>query len=158
MEKVFPGFRRPHVCKTMCSYDARPIFISINKNAVDDVLDTYGPERVAMVLAATIQTKSWDGRFSPQNKDWAFTVKMPDSQPEASYDRRDAYAVTSHPAMLDGFINLARKEIQERSRASVREELKMPAISTLNPISRPKEMEGCVRGMEEIWVLCTFPG
>ena len=31
-KKVFPGFRRPHVCKTMCSYDARPIFISINKN------------------------------------------------------------------------------------------------------------------------------
>lgn len=29
---MFPGFRRPHVCKTMCSYDARPIFISINKN------------------------------------------------------------------------------------------------------------------------------
>ncbi len=34
----------------------------------------YGSERVTMVLAATIQTKSWDGRFSPQNKDWAFTI------------------------------------------------------------------------------------
>ena len=115
--------------------------IRLNRHAVDGVLDTYGSERVAMVLAATIQTKSWDGRFSPQNKDWAFTIQMPDSQPEAGYDRRDAYAVTSHPAVLDGFINLARKEIQERSRASVREELKMPAISTPNPVSRPKEME-----------------
>ena len=29
---VFSGIRRPHVCKAICSYDARSIFISINKN------------------------------------------------------------------------------------------------------------------------------
>ena len=55
----------------------------LNKHAVTECWISYGPERVALVLAATIQTKSWDGRFSPQNKDWAFTIQMPDSQPEA---------------------------------------------------------------------------
>lgn len=115
--------------------------IRLNRSAVSDVLSQFSPERVAMVLAATIQTKSWDGRFSPQNKDWAFTVRMPDSRPDMNYDRRDAYAVTTHPAVLDGFIALARKEIQERSRASVRDELKRPAVSVPKPAVRRDEME-----------------
>ena len=103
--------------------------IRLNKSAVSDVLAKFSSERVAMVLAATVQTKSWDGRFSPQNKDWAFTVRMPESRPDMNYDRRDAYTVTTHPAVLDGFITLARKEMQERSKISVRDELNRPVDS-----------------------------
>ena len=115
--------------------------LRLNRSAVSDVLTKFSPERVAMVLAATVQTKSWDGRFSPQNKDWAFTVRMPDSRPDMNYDRRDAYAVTTHPAILDGFITLSRKEIQERSRGSVRDELKRPSVSVPKPAVRHDEME-----------------
>ena len=107
--------------------------IRLRKTAADEVLDTYGAERVSLVLAATVQTKSWDGRFSQQNKDWAFTIRMPDNRPEMDYDRRDAYAVTSHPAVLDGFINLARRGIQERSKVSVRDELNHAQVSIPKP-------------------------
>ena len=111
--------------------------IRLRKTAADEVLDTYGAERVSLVLAATVQTKSWDGRFSQQNKDWAFTIRMPDNRPEMDYDRRDAYAVTSHPAVLDGFINLARRGIQERSKVSVRDDVPEEIVR--------KAMAACVK-------------
>ena len=76
-------------------------------------MEKYGPERVSLVLAATVQVKSWDGRFSSANKDWAFTFDFPEAKDDLGFDRRDNYAVTSHPAILDGFINLARQKIRE---------------------------------------------
>ena len=105
----------------------------LNTQAVDEVMDKFGPERVSLVLAATVQLKSWDGRFSPQNKDWAFTVRMPDTQTTMNYDRRDAYAVTSHPAVLDGFITHARRVIQERQKTSIRDELNKPVVQAPKP-------------------------
>ena len=113
----------------------------LNKSAVTEVLDQYGPERLSLVLAATVQVKSWDGRFSQQNKDWAFTVKMPDSRPDMNYDRRDAYAVTSHPAVLDGFISHARREMQDRRRSSVLEELKNPPVQSHKSVPRQESLE-----------------
>lgn len=113
----------------------------LNKSAVTEVLDQYGPERLSLVLAATVQVKSWDGRFSQQNKDWAFTVKMPDSRPDMNYDRRDAYAVTSHPAVLDGFISHARREMQDRQRSSVLEELKNPPVQSHKSAPRQESLE-----------------
>ena len=105
----------------------------LSKQAVDEVLDKFGTERVALVLAATVQLKSWDGRFSQANKDWAFSVRMPDTQSAMNYDRRDAYAVTSHPAVLDGFISHARKVIQDRQLPSIRDELNKPVIQAAKP-------------------------
>ena len=113
----------------------------LNKSAVTEVLDQYGPERLSLVLASTVQIKSWDGRFSQQNKDWAFTVRMPDSRPDMSYDRRDAYAVTSHPAVLDGFISHARREIQDRQRPSVLEDLKKPPVQSHKPTPVHESLE-----------------
>ena len=66
------------------------------------------------MLAATVQMKAWDGRFSSANKDWAFIFDFPEPVNEAGFDRRDSYAITTHPAVLDGFINLVRQKIRER--------------------------------------------
>ena len=145
--KELEQFRNSHVENINCK---KAIEESISKNfdgfrlarhAVTDVIDQYGPDRVALVLAATVQLKNWDGRFSNQNKDWAFTVRMPDSRGNASYDHRDAYAVNSHPAVLDGFVSIARKEIAERSKMSIRDELKQPAVSMPKPADKQNEME-----------------
>ena len=67
-------------------------------------------ERVAMVLANTVQLQDWDGRYSRRNKEWAKTI--PNDNPETV---RCGYALNSHPAVLDGFIDLVRVE-QQRSR------------------------------------------
>ncbi len=113
----------------------------LRKTVANGVLDKFGAERVALVLAATVQTKSWDGRFSQQNKDWAFSIRMPENRPDIDYDRRDAYTVGSHPAVLDGFINHARREMKERSKTSISSDLKQPVINTPKPGKKQTELE-----------------
>ena len=72
------------------------------------VLDEYGYKRTERVLAATLQELSWDGRFSPANKQWAERRYIPQ-------DERHNAAITirSHPAVLDGFVDLYRKAYQK---------------------------------------------
>ena len=112
-------FRQSHQANIACKKDIEEAIsknfdgMRLNKRAVTEVLEKYGPERVGLVLAATVQTKEWDGRFSPSNKDWAFTFDFPDTKTALGFDRRDDYAVTSHPAVLDGFITGIRNEIRE---------------------------------------------
>lgn len=91
---------------------------TLNPEAAKQILSEYGVKRVAYVLASTVQVKSWDGRFSEQNKSWAesvFTV----SDIRSGVDRRTNYAVQSHPAVLDGFIRQVRQEIKEMEQAKV---------------------------------------
>ena len=63
------------------------------------VIEDFGFKRVGWVLAATLQQKQYDGRFSPQNKTWAASTFIPPS------DRNYEFTVESHPAVLDGFVN-----------------------------------------------------
>ena len=101
----------------------------LDRKAIDGVMERYGSERVSQVLAATVQVKAWDGRFSSANKDWAFTFDFPDPVNDMGYDRRDSFAVTSHPAVLDGFINLVRQEIKNMEHA-VMDEKKYAVLLT----------------------------
>ena len=103
--------------------------------------ERFGAERVALVLAATVQTKSWDGRFSSANKDWAFSFDFPDPVNELGFDRRHDYAVETHPAVLDGFINLVRQEIRAMEHP-LEKETAAEAKETLNPakpVKKPDE-------------------
>ena len=111
-------YRKSHFANIDCKKDIE-LAISenfdgfrLNKRAAEEIIAKYGPERVSIVLAATVQVKEWDGRFSAANKDWAFTFDFPDAQNDLGFDRRDSYAVTSHPAVLDGFINQVRQNIE----------------------------------------------
>ena len=51
----------------------------LNHNAADSILEEYGSERLSFILACTIQEKSWDGRFSKNNKEWAKTIPVPEN-------------------------------------------------------------------------------
>ena len=77
------------------------------------VLETFGAPRVLLVLANTVQQKAWDGRFSMENRKWAQTYELPVDE-ELAGDRRSAFVVQSHPAVLDGFIQQTRRLVQER--------------------------------------------
>ncbi len=72
-----------------------------------DVLAEFGPERVSHVLAATLLDRRHDQRFSRDNLAWAASVPTLDAG-----DRHYEYGLNSHPAVLDGFVGLARKEIE----------------------------------------------
>ena len=77
----------------------------LSRDAAKDVIETYGIDRVMFVLANTVQLQDWDGRYSPRNKAWAKTIPNDNSDTV-----RYGYAVNSHPAVLDGFIDLVRME------------------------------------------------
>ena len=56
---------------------------------LDTVIAAYGKERVELILAATIQEKAHDGRFSRDNKEWAASVPMPEGGEDILSERQD---------------------------------------------------------------------
>ena len=117
----------------------------LSHDAAKGVIETYGMERVSMVLSNTIQLQDWDGRYSRRNKEWAKTI--PNENPETV---RCGYALNSHPAVLNGFIDLVREEQQrsrtqreklEPSRPSVRDKLKQELLAHKSAAPKKREPE-----------------
>ena len=117
----------------------------LSHDAAKGVIETYGMERVSMVLSNTVRLQDWDGRYSRRNKEWAKTI--PNDNPETV---RCGYVLNSHPAVLDGFIDLVREKQQrsrtqeeklQPSRPSVRDKLKqeLPAHKPAAPKKREPE-------------------
>ncbi|NNJ28569.1 DUF3849 domain-containing protein [Lacrimispora defluvii] len=75
------------------------------------VIADFGYHRVSYVLANSLQCKDYDGRFSRGNKEWAQQTYIPPDKD--SYSNRNLdFAVDSHPAVLDGFVNQYRRAYQ----------------------------------------------
>ena len=66
---------------------------------------------MTFVMANTLRELSYDGRFSRQNKDWAEHIEIPENINQGKNLNQD-YVIESHPAVLDGFIDMARAEIR----------------------------------------------
>ena len=86
----------------------------LNEAAVTEVVSAYGKERICYVVANTLQQKSWDERFSPSNKEWAAQFEIA-AAVRPDYDSRGAFVVDNHPAVLDGFTGLLRREYEKPS-------------------------------------------
>ena len=102
------------------------------------VLAEFGPERVSYVLAATLQDKAWDQRFSHGNQAWAAAVAMVEPQ-----DRRSSYIINSHSTLLDGFVGMVRKELdamreQAAKKPSIKEQLAVKPAPNDQP-ANPKD-------------------
>ena len=80
----------------------------LNEDCLAPVLAEYGYKRTERVLTATLQELSWDGRFSSANKQWAERRYIPQDERHNA-----AITVRSHPAVLDGFVDLYRKAYQK---------------------------------------------
>ena len=80
----------------------------LNEDCLAPVLAEYGYKRTERVLTATLQELSWDGRFSPANKQWAERRYIPQDERHNA-----AITVRSHPDVLDGFVDLYRKAYQK---------------------------------------------
>lgn len=83
----------------------------LGDDAVDQVVRQYGMERVGYILANTLHHKSYDGRFSHGNKEWAEQVSTPEHNADRMTFRTD-WVVDSHPAILDGFVTMFREELE----------------------------------------------
>ena len=105
----------------------------LSHDAARGVIQTYGMDRVMLVLANTVQLQDWDGRYSRRNKEWAKTI------PNYNSDTvRRGYALNSHPAVLDGFIDLVREEQLRRQPLTV-EDIQAEAERILRELRAPDE-------------------
>ena len=130
-------------CKNAIEAAIRQHFdgMHLDKTAVTEVIAAYGKERTCYVAANTLRQKSWDDRFSSSNKAWAAQFEIA-AAVRPDYDSRGAFVVDSHPAVLDGFTGLLRRECEkpslyeklEKARSNVR-----PRESKRTP---PQQAEG----------------
>lgn len=89
-----------------------------SKEAVQQVVSQFGADRTLYVLAATVQEKDSDGRFSPQNKQWAKAFPVVEDIDSWGRNRTTEFVVdAAHPGLVDLFLNQAKRElIQEQGR------------------------------------------
>ena len=85
--------------------------LHLEEDAATQVLEQFGEERMTFIMANTLRELSYDGRFSRQNKDWAEHIEIPENINQGKNLNQD-YVIESHPAVLDGFIDMARAEIR----------------------------------------------
>lgn len=90
----------------------------LKTDRIQELFDYYGAERMNYVLANTIQMDETDGRYSVSNKEWAKGVSINNEDK----DRR-RFHISSHPAILDGFVTAARK--YEKEKTNNKEETEM---------------------------------
>lgn len=82
----------------------------LNEGFEEKIIEQFGMERVAFVVANTVNEREWDGRFSRENKDWAKTIPISEDE-----NVRSECCLETHPAVLDAFINRIRRKIKENS-------------------------------------------
>ena len=87
----------------------------LKDDIVKPLAEQYGSDRMAFVLANTIQQESWDGRFSRDNKVWASEFPISENIVHG-IDMNRELIVSSHPAVLDGFIGMFRREVLEQEK------------------------------------------
>ena len=109
------------------------------KAAAQEVLDRFGPERVQTVLAATVQDKDWDARFSRENKAWAQTMPMPEGSEDGN--RRSHWVVDSHPGLVNLFVDQVRDLVREREKPSVIQQLRQEPAAGKTKAAPPKKRE-----------------
>lgn len=88
----------------------------LHREAVAQVAEQFGHERILYVLAITIRQKDWDGRFSADNKQWAKTVPVSENPDAWGTDRNCYLAVNSHSGLVDLFTKLAREDARAHER------------------------------------------
>ena len=81
---------------------------------VKEVVDRFGMERTAVVLAATVQDKDWDGRIDTRNKEWAKTISVPNARNfYGEKQSREFVCHQAHPGLINIFVNCFRKELEQ---------------------------------------------
>ena len=105
-------WRQSHYANIACKEDIEKMIrrdfdgMNLKPECVTDIIQKYGFKRTGWVLANTIQQLQYDGRFHPENKAWAQGIFIPKSEANSRF------IVTSHPAVLDGFVSRFLREME----------------------------------------------
>lgn len=82
--------------------------MNLADDATKSVVEQFGMERMGYILAYTLNYNNHDGRYSHSNKEWAETT----CKGERGNNIRPDWIVRSHPAVLNGFVDMYRKELE----------------------------------------------
>ncbi len=117
VDKYLDSRKFDRECKEAVEGTIRQNFdgMHLKHDIVKPLAEQYGSDRIAFVLANTIQQESWDGRFSRDNKAWAAEFYIPENLVHGIDVNRELI-VSSHPAVLDGFIDMFRREVLEKEK------------------------------------------
>ena len=77
-----------------------------SERAVEAVLNEFEIDRISYVLANTIKSSMWDGRYSQYNKLWAIGVSTVDDS------NSHKYKISVHPGLIDLFANKLQEVIR----------------------------------------------
>lgn len=112
--------------------------MNFSQDAAKNVLQQFGTERVTFILAYTLRETNFDNRFSGHNESWANTVSMYGIAPG-----RGSCTLESHPAKVDLFIDLVRKDLQElaQEKPSARKKLQEQPHKSRVPSKKSKAQE-----------------
>ena len=91
----------------------------LHREAIAQVAEQFGHERILYVLAITIRQKDWDGRFSADNKQWAKTVPVSENPDawgtDSIYERNIIFELGEPRRMGDGSELLSGGEQPQRA-------------------------------------------
>lgn len=106
------------------------------KDAVKNVVDQYGVERVVLLMAQTLQNANWDRRYSRENQQWAQSCEIPPGM--------QGIHSKTHPMILDGFVKTLRKKTSILE--SIKEQSKLAKQNSLKSPPKTKKEKSCERG------------
>lgn len=87
----------------------------LDNDCARKAIEEFGIRRVELVLAVTIQRRSWDGRFSRQVREWASARDIPPGELERGY------TLNTHSVVVDGFARQYLRTVEEMAREAIRE-------------------------------------
>lgn len=105
LEQYRESYRLNTECKRFMEQEISKAFdgMRLANGPEEAALEKYGADRVVYVVANTLQQLEYDGRFSRTNKEWAAGINITPAE-------NNVYlTMTTHPAVLDGFVNKIRK-------------------------------------------------
>ena len=141
-DKYLESHKLDRECKGAIEETIRQNFdgMHLKHDIVKPLVEQYGSERMAFVLANTIQQESWDGRFSRDNKAWASEFPISENIVHG-IDMNSELVVSSHPAVLDGFIGMFRREVLEQEKDLSAGQEKMTSGHDVNLSARQKDLK-----------------
>jgi len=113
LEQWRANYRANRACAGAIEIAIRENFdgMHLNRDCVRDIIDRYGYERTAFVLANTLQIQSYDERYHPSNRRWSQSVHI-----REDIGHRESFVINGHSAIIDGFVRLFRQEMEQAAK------------------------------------------
>lgn len=111
-EECLLSFRANIECKNVIEdYISKSYYSNILNGDTSEIEKEFGKDRYNLVIAATVHQCDWDGRYHPENKEWAHEVcKTVDVSIWNDYRLR----VNKHPGLIDLLATRIRKEVRNQ--------------------------------------------